>query len=603
MLQSMRRNTKIIMLVVALAFVGLMVFQWGMDISGGTSPVNVGEVGSVNGQGISYQLWNRSFRNYADQAREQKGGPLNDRELALVEQQAWNQLVNQILIEQELKRRGIEVTDEEVRLAFQTSPPPWLIQNELFQTDGQFDYEKYQQFFSGPAVDPNLLLQIEQYYRSVLPQARLIERITSGIYVSDSELWNLYRDRNERIRVEYVVIDPETRIDDDQVTVSDAELQEYYRENREDFQQPATADVSLVQISRTPGPADSAAVLERAREIRERNIEGEDFASLAREFSADPGTAESGGDLGWFGRGDMTPAFEEAAMALDSGEISDPVLTQFGYHLIKVEEKEDERIRASHILLPIRLSGQSEDDLLGRVDRMEAIALRAGLSAAIDSLGLESRRITLSKGSDFVPGIGAFPPAPTWAFHDSTRVGELSPVYETRDGFHVFELLGRQPETYLTFEDALPSIRRRVVLGKKKETASRMAREMADEIATGASLEEVAASRGLAVRTTEPFNRMEFVPGLGQANAAVGAGFGLDEGELAGPVEADDRFFLIELVERQPASREVFEQQKEGMRAQLIRQREESALDEWLAELREEATIEDWRREVLLPRS
>lgn len=604
MMQSMRRNTKIIMLVVALAFVGLMVFQWGMDISGQSNPANLGEVGSVNGQEISVQVWTRTYRNLADQAREQKGGPLNDRELAFVEQQAWNQLVNQILIQQELQRRGIRVTDEEIKLAFETSPPPWLVNNELFQTDGQFDYNKYRQFFSGSAVDPSLLLQIEQYYRNVLPQARLMEQITSGIYVPDSELWNIYRDRNERVRVRYAAVDPETQVDDSEVTVTDAEVRQYYDDHREDFRRPATAEVSLVRISRVPGPADSAAVLERARDLRQQILAGADFAELARTHSVDPGSAQNGGDLGWFEAEDMTPVFSEAAFALEPGQISEPVLTTYGYHLIKLEEKEGDRVHASHILLPIRMRGESEDELLGRVDRLEGIALRAGLAAAIDSLGMQSRQITLSQGSDFVAGIGVFPPAPQWAFHDSTSIGDISPVYETEEGFYVFELLEWQPEGYLPFEDAQISARRQVVLEKKRETAAWMTERIAEELQSGKAFDEVASSNNLDVRSTQPFTRLDFVPGIGQANAAIGAAFGLAApGEIVGPIEADGRFFFIELVERQPADREVFERQKETLRAQLTRERQESALDEWLAELREEATINDWRREALMPRS
>jgi peptidyl-prolyl cis-trans isomerase D len=603
MLESMRRNTKVIMLVVALAFVGLMVFQWGMDISGGSNPVNLGEVGRVNGQAISYQVWNRTIRTYTDQARAQKGGPLNDRELAMVERQAWNQLVNQILIDQELRRRGIGVTNEEVKMAFETTPPPWLIENELFQTDGKFDYEKYRQFFSGPGASPDLLKQIEQYYRSVLPQARLVEQITSGIYVPDSELWNVYRDRNEQVRIKYLAIDPETQVDDSEVSVSALELREYYDQHREEFKQPETAEVTLVQISRVPGPADSAASLERAREVRQRILDGADFAELAREVSADRATAERGGDIGWFGRGDMAPALEQAAFQLKPGTISEPVLSSLGYHLIEVEEKEDDRVKASHILIPIQLRGQSEDELLGRVDRLEAIALRAGLSVAIDSLGLEGRQVTLSRGSDFVPGMGVFPTAPQWAFHDSTSIGDISPIYETEDGFHVFELLERQPASYITYEDAEASIRRRLVMRKKLETAQYMAQQIAEELASGSSLEKVAESRNLELRSTEPFTRLDFVPDLGQANPTIGVAFGLEPGQTAGPVEANDQVYFIESIERIPASREAFEAQKESLRAQMMRQRQENALDEWLAELREQATIEDWRAQALLPRS
>lgn len=603
MLNSMRRNTKWIMLVVAVAFVGLMVFEWGMDISGRSNPQAVGEVGRVNGTTISYQVWTREFRSLTDQARQQKGSSLNDLEIGYVEEQTWNQIVSQILIEQEIKRQGIRVTDEEVRLAFQTSPPPWLRESELLQTGGEFDFEKYRAFFSGPAVDPALLQQIEAYYRYVLPRARLFEEVASGIYVSDSELWNIYRDRSEQARVNYVVIDPETRIEDSEVSVSEVEWRRYYDENLEDFRQPAAALVTFVQFSREPEAADSAAALETASRIRREAAEGGDFEELARTHSADRGSASRGGDLDWFERGDMTPAFEEAAFAMEPGEISEPVLTPFGYHIIKVTEREEDRVHASHILIEIGLRGESEENLLATVDRLERIALSRGLDAAVDSLGAESAQITLSEGSDFVPGLGPFSPVQDWAFHDSTTVGDLSRVYETADGFAVFELIERTPEGYLSFEEAEPSIRRRVLIEKKLETAGWLAEQIAAEIAEGKSLEQAAADQGLAVQTTTLFSRLDFVPGLGRSNEVIGTAFGLDLGELAGPIESDGRFYFIEVTERVEAYREAFEAGKEDLRAQLTLQRQQAAVDEWLADLRDRADIEDWRIDFFTPRS
>lgn len=603
MLRSMRRNTKIIMLVVALAFVGLMVFQWGMDISGASSPRAVGEVGRVNGTTISYQVWTSTYRNLTDQARQQKGSALDDRELDFVEEQAWNQLVNQILIEQELETRGISVTDEEVRLAFQTTPPPWLMQNELFQTGGEFDYEKYQGFFSSPGVDPQLLLQIESYYRQVLPRARLMEQIASGIYVPDSELWTGYRDQNERVRVAYLVLDPELAVADSAIEVTEAELLRSYEENLEDYARAAVAEVKLVQFSRVPGPADSAAALEEARRIYEEAQAGADFAELARSNSRDPGSAQQGGDLGWFGRGDMTPAFDSAVFDLDVGEISEPVLSNFGYHIIKLEEREEERVRASHILITVRLAGATEDELLGSVDRFERIALTAGMDAAIDSMGVESRTVTLAEGNDFVPGIGVFPPAHHWAFHDSTMVGVLSPVYETDQGWYFLDLRGRNPAGYVPFADAEPSVRRRLVLEKKKQQARRIAEQIASELRTGKTLDEVGADYDLTYETSTLFTRYDFVPGLGQGSAVIGTAFGLDLYEVAGPIDSDDRFYFIQPMERIEASREQFEQNKEELRARLMIQRQQTAMDEWLAGLREEADIEDFRREIFVPRS
>ena len=603
MLQAMRKNTRIIMLVVVVAFVGLMVFQWGMDISGSSSPLTIGEVGSVNSTGISYQVWTATYRNLSAQAREQKGSTLDDLELDQVGEQAWNQLVNQILIDQELRRRGIEVTNEEIRLAFRTSPPPWLESNELFHTDGQFDPEKYQQFFSGPAVDPGLLLQIEQYYRDVLPRARLFEQISSGIYTSDSELWDLYNNRTEQARVKYFVIDPETQVEDRDVTISEESLLEYYRRNREDFEQPATAIVKLATFSRLPGPADTARTLETAIRIRSEILAGADFGEQAVQYSDDQQSASAGGDLGWFGRGDMLREFEETVFALEPGEISEPVLTRLGYHLIKLQEREEDRADASHILLRIGLGGESENDLFATLDRLERIALRSGLDVAVDSVGTTARQVSLARGTDFVPSIGRFGPVHDWAFHDSTFVDELSPVYETSGGFYVFELVERLPEVVLPFEEAEPSVRRRVLLEKKKETAEWLAQQIKAELEAGEVMEVVAASHGLEVQTSNPFTHLSFVAGLGQANAVIGNAFGLSVGDVAGPIEADNRFYFIEVIERVEADREAFEAARERMRAQLTVQRRQAALDEWLADIREAARIDDFRREIFIPRS
>ncbi len=603
MLSSMRRNTKIIMLVVAIAFVGLMVFEWGMDMSGRSNPQFAGEVGTVNGTKITYQTWTIAYRNLTDQARQQKGSALNDRELDLLGDQTWDQLVNDILIAQEIKRQRIRVTDDEIRLAFQTSPPPWLRNNPLFQTGGEFDFEKYRAFFGGPAADPTLLKQIEDYYRDVLPRVRLFEVISSGIYVSDSELWNIYRDRNERVQVKYVVIDPEARVADSEITLTEEDLRRYYDENRNDFRQPPTAEVQLVDISRVPEAEDTAAARDRAEQLRQQILGGADFAALASEHSADRASSALGGDLGWFERGDMAPQFEQAAFDLGVDQISEPVLTAFGYHLIKVTEKEADRVRASHILIPIQLRGSSEERLLATVDRLERVGLREGLTAAIDSVGVSGRRVTLTSGSDFVPGMGAFGPAPEWAFHDSTQVGEISPVYETASGFYVFELIERIPSGVLPFAEAEAAIRRRLIREKKLETARWQAESWAKELERGRSLEDLAAEHNLRLQTSPQFTRVDFVPGLGQADPVIGSAFGLSVGEITGPIESQGQLYFLELLERVEASREVYQAQKENLRAQVTAQRRQSSVDEWLRDLRERSDIEDWRRQFFVPRS
>ena len=599
-MRALREKTQVIILILALAFVGLMVFEWGMDISGQSGGFPT-QVGRVNGTPIPYEQWRRVNQNLTDQAREEKGGRLTDEELRQIQETAWNQLVNEILVQQELERLGIEVTEGEIRLAFRTMPPPWVMSHPAFQTDGQFDYEKYREYFGSPAADRQLLLQIEGYYRDLLPRTRLAQQLGLGIYVTDAELWQAWRDRHERVRAEYVVLDPRSLVPDDSVSVNDAEVRRAYDTRREEFRREAQAEVSVVSLLQEPTAADTAGVLAQARALRDSLQQGADFADIARRESADPGSRDAGGDLGFVRRDEVVAPFADAAFGLRIGQISEPVISPFGVHLIHMTDRREDAVRVSHILLPIRLGDESETELLQRVDRLEGIALRRGLSAAADSVAATVRRAVLARGSDFVPGVGALGNAVDWALHDSTFVGDVSPVYETRAGYHMLELLGRTPPGVQPLEEVRPAIERQLRLEKKKARAREIAESIVREVRDGSTLAAAARERGLDLRVTPTFTRFDFVPDLGQANAAIGTAFGLPESRVSDVVEANDRLYLLHVVDRIPASREQWESQKESQRATMILQRRQRQAELYFRELRAKADIEDNRQALFTP--
>ncbi|MDX1568588.1 MAG: SurA N-terminal domain-containing protein, partial [Longimicrobiales bacterium] len=297
MMKQMRENTKWIMLVTALAFVALMVFEWGMDASGRTA-MGVGQVGSVNGDPVMYDQWMANYRSLYDQVQSQQEEPISSQQNEELEDQAWEETVNQFLIQQELEERDIQVTPGEIQRAARFNPPPELMQSPAFQdTTGRFDPQLYQEFLANQA-DNATLMQLEQYYRSTIPRNKLMRQVTSGIYLSDSELWRMYRDRNEEVRVRLAALDPSVRVDDGEVSVSEAEIEEYYEDNQEEFRVPARADFRIATLPKAPTPSDTAAALERAREIRRDIVDGvAEFEEMARLESADPGSAQRGGDL------------------------------------------------------------------------------------------------------------------------------------------------------------------------------------------------------------------------------------------------------------------------------------------------------------------
>src|SRR5690606_16808107 len=143
------------------------------------------------------------------------GGQLTREQIRQIEDAAFEQVVNEILLAQEIRRRGLDASDSEVIQAAQWMPHPELMQNELFQTNGQFDISKYQQFLSGPTANEDLLLQLESYYRTAIPRSKLMRQVTAGLYPSDAELWQMWRDQNETATVDYVLLNVATLVPGD----------------------------------------------------------------------------------------------------------------------------------------------------------------------------------------------------------------------------------------------------------------------------------------------------------------------------------------------------------------------------------------------------
>ncbi len=600
-MSKIRNSTVFVALVFGLGMVGWFLMDFSLDGSplGGAA----GEIGSVNGQPVTFLKYQETYQRLAQQA-QQEGG-LSSGQQRELEGLAWRQVVNDILLEQEMRGRGIQTSNQEVRQAAYLVPHPELMRNEIFMTDGRFDLRRYQEFLSSPTTDDRLLLELEQYYRDIIPRNKLVRQVTSGIFPTDQRLWQLWRDQNETATVDYLFLDP-SRLVPGEVEVSDAEARRYYREHRDDFERSATARLTLAVIEKEGlTAADSAAALERARRVRAGILEeGGDFAETARLESADPGSREQGGTLAPFGRGTTAPEFEEAAFSLPLGEVSQPVLSDFGYHLIQVSEREDDLVTASHILIPIEKGDEELDALYARVDSLELLALDVGARLAAGAVDATLRReIEVSEGLPLVDGVGSAIEAVYWAEEVSEEeTGErVSPVFETDQAFYLAELEGFSPAGVLPWREAAPIIRRLLALEKKRERTREIGREMVAEVRAGSTLEEVAARRGLEVERVEGLTRTAPNRVFGQSNAAVGAAFGTPLGEVSGVAETSAGLFLVRPLERAAADREEWAVQKEQQRAGVTTELQQEALARWLEALRESAEVVDRRDQVLEP--
>ena len=602
-MRSVRANTKWVMIVMAVAFTAWLVLDWVRQkdeaATLGVNPV----VATVNGQEIRNTRWSEAYGFAIDRARSVSGRSLNDEEVRQVESEAWEAMLQDILVEQEIERLGIEVAETEIRQAFRTNPPPDLMRHPAFQTNGSFDYSKYQDFFRDPSVDEQLLLQIETYYRQTLPRTRLAQQISGGTAMSDGEVWQAFRDQNESATVSYISVSPDALTLDSEIEVREADARQYYRQNQDLFVRPATAVARLSSFSTTPTAVDTAATEALADSVR-TVIEAGDltFAEAAAEFSSDSLTATSGGLLGRFADDQLVESIAGAVSGLDVGDISSPLQTPAGYRIFTVTDRVQDTLAVAHILFPIMLSEAGEDEIFRTMDEFEGIALNRGLTEAGNDLGVPVRSdVTLTDGFDFVPGAGSLGVGVDWAVDPLTPLEEVSEFFENGSGYHMLEVVSRTEEGTFPFEDVRPQIEETIRARMRSEEALSIAAGRLDEVRAAPSLEAAAESLGWTYGQAGPFLRGQFVQGLGRGTEAVGAAFGASPGTVQGPYDAGDAIVFLRVDERTEADIERFQVMRGQLRAQMESQMSQMSVDRWVQALREEAEIIDLRDRLRAP--
>lgn len=596
-MRSIRANTKWVMVVMAVAFAAWLVLDWvnqkDQAATLGVNPV----IATINGQEVRNSRWSESYSFAIDRARAVSGRSLNDEETRQIESEAWEAMIQDILVEQEIERLGIEVTETEIRQAFRTSPPPDLMRHPAFQTNGTFDYSKYQDFFRDPSVDEQLLMQIEMYYRQTLPRARLAQQISGGTAMSDGEVWQAYRDQNESATVSYISTSPDALLQDTEIEVREADARQYYRQNPDQFVRPASAVAHLVSFSTTPTAADTVATAALADSVGAMIEAGElTFEEAAAEFSSDSLTATSGGLLGRFAPDQLVEAIAGSVSDLAVGDISAPLQTPAGYRIFTVTERAQDTLTVAHILFPIVLSEAGEDEIFRIMDEFEGIALNRGIVAAGEELGVPIRSdVTLTDGFDFVPGAGSLGVGVEWAVDPLTPLEEVSEFFENGSGFHMLEVVSRTDEGTYSFEEVRPQIEETLRVRMRTERALELAADRLDDVRAAPSLEAAAESLGWTYGQAGPFLRGQFVQGLGRGTEAVGAAFGATPGTIEGPYAAGDAIVYLRVDGRTEADVERFQVMRGQLRAQMESQMSQMSVDRWVQALREAAEVVDLR--------
>jgi peptidyl-prolyl cis-trans isomerase D len=600
LLQSMRASAKYIWLIIVVLFVGGFLLAQTSGLLGRAPVTSTTTVATVNGEDILASTWYAASQNLEQQQSQRSSQSLTLDETQRLQDQAFDELVTDALLRQEYKRRGITVTDDEILQAARYSPPPQLMQAPTLLTDGQFDPAKYQRFLQSPeAKQQGILLQLEQYYRTEIPKEKLFDQVAGDAYISDAELWRRFQDSHDSAQVSFVAFDPD-RISDSAVKVTDDEIRAYYDTHKKLFDRPGRASVSILIIPRTVTAADSAAVRQRALALRSRILGGEKFEDVAKAESSDSVSAENGGSLGSGGRGRFVPAFETAAYALKPGEISQPVLTQFGYHLIKIDSRKGDTLTLRHILLPIQQSDSAAARTDRRADSLARIAASTDQPGKFDSAArvlhipiLRAEAIegnSLTVNGQYIPSVGP------WAFQGA-KPGETSELFDVEDGYYLARLDSLTPGGTAPLDVAKRDIRTVLMRQKKIDALMPQATNFA-KVAAGGTLESAAKLLNMQVVKTKPFTRITGVPELAQLPEAVGAAFTLPLNVVSAPIKASGGVVIERVDNRITASRAAFEAQKQTLRAQELQQLRQQRVRDFLTNLREVAKIDDRRKQV-----
>ncbi|MGA8020312.1 MAG: SurA N-terminal domain-containing protein [Desulfobacterales bacterium] len=617
MLSLMRKNAgswiiKFILGAVILAFIpfGYGIYQDRRDV----------KIATVNGDPVRFEEFNRQYNNLVEQVRRNFGGSLNEETIKglRLKEQALNQLIDQKLMLAEAANLGISVSDQELAES--------IAKIEAFQTAGVFDPKRYEYVLSRLHLTQDAF-EADQKHAMLVD--KLSKFVTSNVKVSDAETldwykWNNasvdlrfvkfpanhYQDINPtedevksffeahkenyktdvELKARYVLVDPKTYAD--RVSLTEEELRTYYDNNKDEFYTPKTVEARhiLIKVDPQAGEKSVEEARQKALEVLKLAREGRDFAELAKKYSEGP-TAANGGYLGAFRKDAMVKPFADQAFAMKAGDISEPVQTRFGWHIIKVEKVNEATTTSFEA---------ARDDIRRKLtdERAKALAYETAESiydnsfqgddlvrnAADQHLAIAETGFFTQKGP--VNGIkdGAKFAAAAFAL----SVNDISPIQELSDGYVILQVTDKKDSQVPELQNVVPRVRADLIKEKQNEKARAEAEAFLAALQAGKSFDDESARTGLPVDTTGFFTRKTPVPKIGNNPELSDAAFLLSpQNRWPQKVfEGNNAYYVVEFDGRKEPSAEDFKNDKADVKEKLREQKQYRAVTDWLAELR-----------------
>lgn len=623
MLDLMRKKAQSPYLQGTVLVIILVFVFWGVGNNQGSGP---NSVATVNGVGISYQEYQKTYNQTLDDFRQQFGGtiPKGLLDSLGIKDQVVNRLIDRVLLQQEAAKIGVHVSDLEVREAIEKV--------SSFQVNGVFNVNTYKEILVASRMS---VASFEAGIRSDLLTAKVLARLNDFGRISDHDLAARFGYDNAQTTLQYVAFAGTDFVD--QVTVSEDDLVAFYEDRKEDYRAaqkrkiqylpfldaelvnaPPSEEAINAEYSNNPDrygqperrqarhilikttaddtPQVREEKLRQAEDILARIRQGEDFAGIAMLQSED-GSASKGGDLGFFSRGRMVKPFEDAVFAMQEGEVSDVVESQFGYHVIKLEKIEPmvsrslDQVRGEIIARLVKESSSNQARTLAN-KAYEGIIMAGSLAKYAEQGDAAPVRETDYFEQQNPPaGVVADPAFLTAAF--SLGKGELSSLVAVTGGYAILYIADIQEPAIPALADIRDRVEKDLRRVQAKKMAEARAGEMLAAVRDGKDFAEAAKEFKGEVKETIAYSRQQrYNAGVPVAVADQGLGLSAFHPYPEKQIVEEDTAYVVRFRDRTEMESSVFEQEKPQYEKRLLSESANALVASWLASLKKDAEIE-----------
>ena len=588
------------MWIVIVAFIATIVFAWGMDLSGRNRVKDA--VGKVNGKEISLRNFEREVNNAREKERDQNASSdASAYQSRMIPREVWDADVKRILLHDVFTSMRIGASGDEVFEFVKRNPPPEVVSAKQFQTDGVFDTSKFVSFLNRPEIYDNQgMLEFEHTIREFsVPLQTLHLLLSIQDYPTPAEISREYKQQNEKSVFEYAKLNVSSFVPD---KISDAAISSYYEAHRDSFETQEQADLYFIKIPKVATKADVDSIYRDMVSLRAKIKPGDSasFAEQAKVESDDETTASQGGDLGWIAKGSlaMMPAFDSVLFSIPLGQVSMPVRSRLGYHLVMVDKRETrdgkQMAYTRHILRKITPSAETVDKLNALADSAHGLIVSEGIKnvpkkiplAIVDSTGLFKR-------GDMVPKVGLVSGAGSFAFNRSE--GEASDLLESDEGYFVFQIKSKVKKGLLPLEIAKIHIDSVLAEQSRVEKARKHLEEFLAKVSDKNDIAHYSKLDPLIVSgVSDTVARLQYTP-VGFNNTAVAAAFTLPTNKVSGIVQTQGTFNVVKPVFRKSAPDSVpwGSPVINAIKTKLIGETAERNFDDWLSWYKNSAKIVD----------